>query len=96
MWYLLAVILFCTAPGLVVDAASSGFAAVDRAGAPTGAERLTIELKLAVGAIAAIAAPAGLAFITARRGHRTYARVWATVSILTAAMVVLTRVSLSA
>jgi hypothetical protein len=93
-WYLLAVILFCAAPGLLVDAASSGFAAVDRADASTGAERLTIEFKLGVGAIAAIAAPAGLAYITARRGHRTYAQVWTAVSIVIAAMVVLMMISL--
>jgi hypothetical protein len=30
LWYLLAVILFCAAPGLLVDAASSSSAAVDR------------------------------------------------------------------
>lgn len=80
---------------LLVDAASSGFTAVDRAGTPTGAERVTIEIKLAVGAIAAIAGPAGLALITARRGHRMYARVWTTVSVLIAAMVVLMMFSLS-
>ena len=90
LWYLLAVVLFCAAPGLLVDAASSSFAAVDRTDAAASAERLTTELKLAAGAIAAIAAPAGLAVITARRGHRTYSYVWATLSIIAAAAVVLT------
>ncbi|MCC3764236.1 hypothetical protein K3N28_14300 [Glycomyces sp. TRM65418] len=96
VWYLLAVTLFCAAPGLLVDAASSGFADVDRADAATGAERLTTELKLAVGAVAAIAAPAGLAFITARRGHRTYAKVWATLSIIVAALGALTIITTQA
>ncbi|WP_133884156.1 hypothetical protein [Glycomyces sp. NRRL B-16210] len=95
MWYLLAIILFCAAPGLLVDAASSGFAAVDHAGTPTGAGQLAIEVKLAVGAVAAIAAPAGLAFITASRGHRVYAQVWTTVSVLIAAMVVVMMFSVS-
>jgi hypothetical protein len=86
LWYLLAVVLFCAAPGLLVDAASSS-SATDAA---ASAERLTTELKLAAGAIAAIAAPAGLAVITARRGHRTYSYVWATLSVIAAAAVVLT------
>jgi hypothetical protein len=93
LWYLLAVVLFCAAPGLLLDAASSSFAAVDRPTAPASADRLTTELKLAIGAVAAIAAPAGLAVITARRGHRTYSHVWATLSIIAAAAVALTVLS---
>jgi hypothetical protein len=56
---------------------------------PASAERLTTDLKLAIG-VAAIAAPAGLAVITARRGNRTYSYVWATLSITAAAAVALT------
>jgi hypothetical protein len=93
LWYLLAVVLFCAAPGLLVDAASSSFAAADRTGAPASAERLITDLKLAIGAVAAIAAPAGLAVITARRGHRTYSYVWVTLSIIAAAAVALTMFS---
>lgn len=92
VWYLLAVLLFCAAPGLLVDAASSGFAAVDRDAAP--AARLATGLKLGVGAIAAIAAPAGLAFITARRGHESYSKAWAAFSIIVAALAAVTILSL--
>lgn len=91
VWYLLAVVLFCAAPGLLVDAASSGFSAVDRPSAAVGDS--ADEVKLAVGVAAAIAASAGLAVITARRGHKLYAGAWAILSIVIATLAAVTILS---
>lgn len=78
VWYLMIVMFFCVAPGLLVDAASTSFAAVDRV--LTETERLVAGMKLASAGAAAVGASACLAYLANRRGQRTFAGAWAACS----------------
>ncbi|MEU5874926.1 hypothetical protein AB0A73_25605 [Glycomyces sp. NPDC047369] len=84
-WYALAILLFCAAPSMFLEAAVTGFAVIDRE--LTQTENQAILLRLIGSSVIAIGAPAGLAFLTHRRGYVTYAKVWAACSIVSATMV---------
>ncbi|MEV3938885.1 hypothetical protein AB0K52_23295 [Glycomyces sp. NPDC049804] len=91
LWYALAILFFCAAPAMLVEAATTGFAVVDRD--LTQAEHHIIILRLACGAAAAIGAPAGLAYLAHRRGRRTYAKAWAACSVITAVLLLVVLLS---
>jgi hypothetical protein len=86
-WYALAILFFCAAPTMFFEVAVTGFAVIDRE--LTQTEHHVVHLRLIGSSITAIGAPAGLAFLTYRRGHITYAKVWAACSIISAAMVLM-------
>jgi len=90
VWWLLAAVLFCVAPGMLLDAASAGAVAVDRTAAPAGLAHLVADVKLVCGAVAVIGAPAGLAYLAYRRGRRAHMKIWTACSIAAAASVVAT------